>query len=139
MPLTTSQIAKAGEWNPIYARSLGWLGRYVEVLKKMGFPSTCPTGEVFARAVADWQAKHPPLTQDGMIGPSTWKKLGPELGKSPGGGPTPPAPPLGTGPRWLQFAQSEANRRATMAATLDKQKAAKAEMYVDWDECIVTA
>ena len=134
MALTISQITKATEWNPIYARSLGWQTRYVDVLEKLGFPSTCPTGEIFAQAVANWQALHPPLEPDGMIGPNTWKKLEPELGKTPGSGPTPPTPPMGTGPRWLQYAQSESNRWATMTASLDKKKSGKAEMYVDWDE-----
>jgi hypothetical protein len=79
----------------------------VDVLKFLGFPATCPTGEVFAQAVADWQDRHKPLTPDGIIGPNTWKKMEPEMRKSPGLIPPPPLPPAGGGPPWLQYAQAE--------------------------------
>src|SRR5215213_10248054 len=109
MPLTQSQMTLAVKWNPVYGRLEGWERRYTEVLKFLGYPSTCPTTELFAQAVANWQVKRPPLIPDGILGAGSWSKMEPELHKLPGAAPTTPAPapapapepmPGGPGPLW---------------------------------------
>ena len=60
------------------ARSIsGWVGRFDQIVQVLGFTNMSP-GEVdFARAVAAWQKRTPPLKADGMLGPKTWGKLEP--------------------------------------------------------------
>jgi uncharacterized protein (TIGR02594 family) len=135
MKLSHSQIATAAQRNPVFGRQVGWGKRYVDVLKFLGFPATCPTGEVFAQAVADWQDRHKPLTPDGIIGPNTWKKMEPEMRKSPGLIPPPPLPPAGGGPPWLQYAQAEGICWGMKIISWGKDKKRfSPEDHLDWDE-----
>lgn len=128
--LSPSQMEKALKLNPVYGQQLGWTAQYVKVLEVLG-TATSASAEVFAQAVADWQAGKPPLTPDGILGPNTWKKLKPLVSAGPT---TPPGPPSGSGPAWLRYAYDEMVRWDAEIAAWDAKKAKHAEQHVDWDE-----
>lgn len=75
MALTDAQLAAAISANPIEARRLGWADRINQINELLGFHSTSPSPAQFAQAVADWQATHPPLIGDGILGRNTWGRM----------------------------------------------------------------
>jgi uncharacterized protein (TIGR02594 family) len=107
------------------------------------------TAEVFAQALADWQAANRPLTVDGKLGRKTWAKLEPHTRFSAAAAPLPawlqappptrpplePAPRSGGGPAWIQVAQAERQRwDAEIAGWGADRDRRRAETYLDWDE-----
>jgi hypothetical protein len=75
--MTRFNVAIAIRYTPHYADSAGWAPEIAKVCKVLGFKFHYPDPRQFVTAVHDWQAKHPPLKPDGMLGPRTWKRLGP--------------------------------------------------------------
>jgi hypothetical protein len=75
MPLPARQLGRAVRYNSVKARKIGWLAKYQQVTGVVGVGSKEPTAELFAQAVADWQSKNPPLSTDGMLGPSSWRTM----------------------------------------------------------------
>jgi uncharacterized protein (TIGR02594 family) len=109
-----------------------------QVLRELGFHSSCPNSEAFAQAVADWQARHRPLESDGKLGPNTWRRMRSVLGISgsaPGGtAGSEPLRPAGVGPLWLQVAQAEKNRWDTAIAGMSASQQSIAEFHMSRDE-----
>lgn len=64
-----------GNINRRYAHKLGWKSKYHQVKFILGITKTLPDPMEFAHAVADWQARKPPLKTDGLLGPKTWKRM----------------------------------------------------------------
>ncbi|HVK09079.1 MAG TPA: hypothetical protein VM597_09910 [Gemmataceae bacterium] len=68
-------LARAIRLNGVWARRLRWdtlRGRVAEFLR---FRDQTPDDTQLARAVAAWQADHPPLSADGILGPGTWAAM----------------------------------------------------------------
>ncbi len=137
MTLSAAERTQAVRYNTEHGREVGWLAYEVEVLTELGFPSSCPTSDRFADAVADWQGRHRPLDPDGKLGPRTWREMQSVLGLtgSPSGSTS--SEPLrlaGGGPPWLQVAQAEMNDWDAAIATMSSGQASIAEFHMSRDE-----
>lgn len=154
MRLTAQQTAKASRYNRRNAHKVGWDARYSQVASLFGIDRMTPTPEGFSQAAADWQARNPPLTVDGMIGRQTWTRLEPRTRFSIAPTPVPawlqpaqpsppipqPAPRAGAGPAWLQVAENQRQRWNTEIASWGEgRRASDAEEYLDWDEAYFAA
>lgn len=64
-----------GNLNRRYANELGWKSKYHQIKFILNITKTLPDPMDFAQAVSNWQALHPPLKTDGLLGPNTWKRL----------------------------------------------------------------
>ena len=91
MPLSPANLHKATRTNRVFAHRIGWLSRFNQIIGVFGFTSMTPDETSFAQAVAKWQANHPPLAADGMLGPKTWRQLEPFTRFTPGPATIPPA------------------------------------------------
>lgn len=79
---STLDVAKAVRNNQIYMKSLGWQKYYQQLAQLLGFHNMTPNLETFSEAMASWQSQRG-LTPDGIVGPTTWKRLQKVLGMSP--------------------------------------------------------
>lgn len=91
--LTAVQIQQARTGNPLYARQLGWDKRMGEVTAFLGVTGAVASDPRLAENVYRFQLGHPPLTRDGMIGPTTWAALKVAFTKAPVAPANPGAPP----------------------------------------------
>lgn len=93
-------MTRAIRLNRHYGRRLGWQTQRRRIERLLGFGNILPDERSFAEAVAKWQARHQGLTQDGIIGPNTWRRMRRALAPAPAltPAPIPPAgiPSLGT-------------------------------------------
>lgn len=64
-----------GNLNRRFANELGWKSKYQQIKFILNITKTLPDPMDFAQAVSNWQALHPPLKTDGLLGPNTWKRL----------------------------------------------------------------
>jgi hypothetical protein len=64
-----------GNINRRLSHQVGWRAKYPEIKTLLGLSSTMPLAEDFAAAVATWQASHPPLRTDGLLGKETWARM----------------------------------------------------------------
>lgn len=154
MLLTAKEAAKAAGYNIRNAQKVGWINQYAQIATILGLDRMTPTPEGFAQSLADWQAaQKPPLTPDGMLGPKTWTKLEPLTRSSvtpvpvpawlkppPSGPSIVRAPRAGSGPAWMQVAESQRQRwNKEIATWVDKSRVKDAEEYLDWDEAYFAA
>lgn len=135
MPLTNNQLRKAARLNPKYARRLGWATRFSRVVAAIG--QTPGSMDTFSQQFADWQARQPNLSGDGILGPKSWTRLQKV---------TPPAttcdmPPVwltsqplpsstagaGTEPSWYRYALAQQVRWANGGETVREED-------TTWDE-----
>lgn len=85
--LNHAQLMKAQRSNPRYARTVrwpqgstarsGWIDRYAQIASLIGLRSAGSNADQFAQAVALWQGSNGDPDPDGIIGPSTWRKMEP--------------------------------------------------------------
>lgn len=96
--VSTTQTSRVVEANRRYGETLGWSAHYDDIARVLGFTDMTPGEELFAEALATWQARNG-LTPDGLLGPRTWAKLKTVLGGAPAvsGSQRPSAPSGGTG------------------------------------------
>ena len=138
MTLTSTQLANAVQYNSSRGREIGWMAYEEQVLAELGFHSFCPDSQAFAQGVANWQAGHRPLGEDGKLGPSTWRQMRSVLGISggvPGGSAgTEPLGLAGGGPLWLQVAQAERNHWDDAIAGMSAAQRSIAEFHMSRDE-----
>jgi hypothetical protein len=76
-------LARAAALNPRFGRSLGWISHRPRIAALLGFTASTPDELGFARALALWQQRNG-LTPDGILGPRTWARLSPLLGRGSG-------------------------------------------------------
>jgi uncharacterized protein (TIGR02594 family) len=134
MALSQSKLKAAVKYNNENAQSVGWMAYYEETMAFLGFCNICPLPEVFAQAVADWQAAHS-LNEDGKLGPNTWKKMKVAAGIGPKPSPKNKSLALaGTGPLWLQVAQAQRNQWDVEIASMTKAQRKIAEFHMSKDE-----
>jgi hypothetical protein len=74
-------LMRAVRLNRDYSVKLGWEMYRDKIGALLGFTNSSPTEKVFAEAVANWQKKQG-LKPDGIIGPTTWSRIKPEIGKA---------------------------------------------------------
>jgi hypothetical protein len=97
-------FSRAVRLNQFYSKQLGWNKFHDQVndllLSVMGLEAISLNEEVFAQAVIEWQRLHgfEENDCDGIIGPSTWRKMQPYLGKAPGSEPPSSLPSLDNPP-----------------------------------------
>jgi hypothetical protein len=91
--LTETQIQNAVHSNPAFARSLGWDKKIGSVTAFLGVVATAAHDRQLAQNVERFQAGHPPLQKDGVIGPKTWHLLSKALAEKPTPASDPNAPP----------------------------------------------
>jgi hypothetical protein len=70
----TGKAKRAIRANNRFARQLGWLEYFDDIVRVLGFSTYSPGPTEFARAVAKWQRDNN-LRPDGIIGPTTWARL----------------------------------------------------------------
>lgn len=148
MPLDARRTAKAVKYNAKKAGKIGWADFYPQILETLGLSHHGLRPEVFAGAVADWQATVP-ISDDGKIGPGTWGHLEPlcQFSIAPLSLPAwlkpswsarkefAPAPAIGGGPAWFQVA--EAQRQGwndEITGWADVGMASNAERHTEMDE-----
>lgn len=68
-------FAKARRLNPRYARSLGWIRKFDQIIHLLDITLSSPGPDQFALAVQTWQRRHPPLVDDGILGENTWRRM----------------------------------------------------------------
>ena len=96
------EVDRAVRLNRFYAGRLGWGADRGQIARLLGFTNFTPDDQTFAEAVALWQSNQPGLTVDGIIGPSSWRRMQTVLTPRPLPSPPPPPvtpaglPPLGT-------------------------------------------
>ncbi len=136
MALSGQKLASAIKYNNESAQSVGWMAFYEPVLAALGFNLMSPDGEQFAQAVAAWQAKQKPkLSDDGKLGPNTWRTMKSTLGIGPKPGSIKePLYLAGSGPMWLRVAQAEKNRWDTEMSGWSSKKKKVAEVNMSRDE-----
>ena len=117
----TFVLASAVAQNNRWGARLGWNARVDEIVSYFQTqdllpPLQTPNSEGFAAAVRDYQSQYPQLSQDGVIGPNTWRQLQVDMGggapRAPAGaaataGPTPaagPGPTAGQGGGAYEYA-----------------------------------
>ena len=108
MPFSVEVAARLNR-NYMRPQALGWQAQFAAVARLVGVADRSPSEWAFAEAVARWQrGQSPPLTPDGVVGPSTWgrmraalidRKLMSEPAGSPPAGPKPPPRPPAAGPQ----------------------------------------
>ncbi len=136
MTLSGQKLEKAIKYNNDSAKSVGWMVYYEPVLSALGFNLMSPDAKQFAQAVAAWQAKQKPaLSDDGKLGPNTWRKMKSVLGIGPKPGSIKePLQLVGGGPKWLQVAQAERNLWDSAISGLSKKLQKVAEVHMSRDE-----
>ena len=73
-PHPNFDVDRAVRWNRFYSRKLGWRAKRDSIDRFLGFANHQPNEAAFATAVASWQRSQN-MKPDGMLGPSTWKRL----------------------------------------------------------------
>jgi hypothetical protein len=68
-------IEKAKSNNNYFREKLRWSYFSLEILRVLGYTTTDPAEDDFARAVANWQNKNGIGDGDGIIGPGTWSLM----------------------------------------------------------------
>jgi hypothetical protein len=68
-------MIKAQRSMKYYAAKTDWPDHFHKVCTALGFTDQYPTANEFVRAVWKWQASHPPLKADGILGPKTWQSM----------------------------------------------------------------
>jgi len=81
-------LDRAVQLNRQYAQSLGWQAHFDRIVRFLGFVTYTPDERAFAEAAARWQRSQG-LSDDGIIGPTTWARMRALLGLTP---PQPAAP-----------------------------------------------
>ena len=149
MQLAPARLSKATRYNVKKAKKAAGNGvQFGRVIPVLGFDSP-PNADEFSGAVAEWQARHPPLKIDGKLGPNTWRRMRPlaktipvkptllpdwlKHARSPIS-PVAPSQLTGRGPEWLQIAQAELRRWELELATWEDSKLENPEEHTGWDE-----
>jgi hypothetical protein len=113
---------RAIERNAEWSRRLGWAERVDEIVahfQTLGYlpPLQTPNEEGFARAVKMYQGQHPPLVDDGVLGPRSWRRLEPDISQREGQVSRPVSQGTGIGKARHQIKLAGLNRlERTMAA-----------------------
>lgn len=146
MSLSTSQVESAVRYNTSAARKIGWAGEFGRVAATLGPGVSMMSAPEFAKSLADWQVKEDGLTEDGKLGPGSWKRMKklhksaaaavtlPEWLKPKGLSSVEPLVVGGTGPTWMHVAQSEKRMWDSEIAKMTKEQAKIAEFHMSRDE-----
>ena len=114
-------LEKAVRSNRVFASRLDWPSRFHQITSLLGFSTAGLSEEEFATAIEAWQARNPPLTPDGILGPNTWRHLKPLTNF------TAPQTPR---PEWVRNEQNTAhNRRHVVQRLIEAWKAYALKEY----------
>ena len=146
MPLSQSKLDSAVKYNKPAASRVGWKFDFGVVAAVLGNTVSRMSESDFAKAIAAWQApKQNGLTEDGKLGPGTWRKMekaapGAVAVPIPTWLQTPNASPVerwnngGTGPRWMQVARAEQRFWNAAIKNMTEEQAKVAEFHMNRDE-----
>ena len=76
-PFPRIDLARARNANLGFANALGWKAYRSRISRLIGFLRAVPSDAIFAQAIARWQKKAGGLVVDGILGPSTLKRMTP--------------------------------------------------------------
>lgn len=146
MSLSNSEIQSAVKYNLAASRRIGWAEQFGRVAAALGPTTATLTAEQFATTLSGWQADQRGLSDDGKLGPGSWKRIKklhsatavgsalPEWLKPKDASTIEVLTVGGTGPTWMHVAAAELRYWDTEIGKMSTDEAAIPELAMSRDE-----